>query len=70
MRELLYSEFLFSGSYEISFIFQREETILPIALDYVRCNGSENALKNCIHFSHSYGCTHEDGVEVYCAPGR
>ena len=44
---------------------------MPIAVDYVRCQGSENSLKECLHFSHSYsGCSHDDDVRVRCQPGE
>ena len=46
-----------------------EKSTFPVALDYVRCNGQENTLKDCIHFSHSYGCGHEDDLAVHCQPG-
>ena len=47
-----------------------KENDLPIAVDYVKCQGSENLLKNCVHFSHSFsGCSHGDDVGVRCQPG-
>ena len=58
---------LFTGSYQIS--MDSEQSTFPVALDYVRCNGQENTLKDCIHFSHSYGCGHEDDLAVHCQPG-
>ena len=41
----------------------------PVFMDYVNCNGSENSIVDCRHFSHSYGCTHSDDVGIRCEPG-
>ena len=57
----------FTGSYLIS--TDSEQSTFPVALDYVRCIGQKNTLKDCIHFSHSYGCGHEDDLAVHCQPG-
>ena len=58
----------FAGSYQISYGHVTQPT-LPIAVDYVKCNGSEDTLRECIHFSHSYGCSHDEDVGVHCQPG-
>ena len=42
----------------------------PIFMDYVNCTGSEPRLwRKCSHFSHYYGCSHNDDVGVQCQPG-
>ena len=42
----------------------------PIAVDYVRCQGSEYSLAECTRLSHSFsGCSHDDDVRVHCQPG-
>ena len=40
-------------------------------MDFISCNGSEWRLwDDCTHFTHYYGCSHEDDVGVQCRPGR
>ena len=40
-------------------------------IDYVHCTGSEPRIwGHCTHFTHYYGCTHEDDVGVRCQPGE
>ena len=41
-----------------------------IGMDYVNCTGSESQLRECIHFTHYYGCSHNDDVGVRCRPGK
>ena len=43
---------------------------IPIVMDYVNCSGSEVDLLGCLHFTHSYGCTHSNDVGVRCQPGE
>ena len=63
--------FTFSaGSHQIFYIDNRGLGIFPVGVDYVKCQSSDNSLKECIHFSHSYGCSHDEDVEVYCKPGK
>ena len=43
----------------------------PILMDYVNCTGSEPKLWNeCVHFTHYYGCSHDDDIRVMCQPGK
>ncbi|CAI8015578.1 Neurotrypsin [Geodia barretti] len=54
------------GTYQVSSTFKKTPTV-PIAVDFVKCQGSENSLKDCVHFSHSYSeCGHSDDVGVRC----
>ena len=48
--------------------FDREPEI-PVALDYTKCQGTEDSLIECVHFSHSYGCGHDNDIGVRCQPG-
>ena len=58
-----------SGSYETSQAFG--VGTYPIAMDYVKCTGSEAELWNCPHFNHSYSeCDHSHDVGVHCQPGK
>ena len=42
----------------------------PIFIDYINCTGSESRLwGKCSHFTHYYGCSHNDDVGVQCQPG-
>ena len=42
----------------------------PIYIDYINCTGSEPRLwGKCLHFTHYYGCSHNDDVGVQCQPG-
>ena len=43
---------------------------IAILMDYVNCSGSEGGLWDCLHFTHSYGCTHSNDVGVRCQPGK
>ena len=62
--------FSFQEASEIFYKFDEEPNNFPIAVDYVKCQGSENSLKDCVHFSHSYSeCGHSDDVGVRCQPG-
>ena len=64
------NSFSFLDASEIFYKFDEEPNNFPIALDYVKCQGSENSLKDCVHFSHSYSeCGHSDDVGVRCQPG-
>ena len=56
----------FAGSY-ITKSFG--EGIGPINMDFVACNGTENGLRMCNYFTHSYGCTHKNDVGIQCQPG-
>ena len=39
-------------------------------MDFVNCTGWEGRLwEGCAHYTHYYGCSHHDDVEVQCAPG-
>ena len=43
----------------------------PIIMDYVNCTGSEPKLwDECIHFTHYYGCSHDNDIGVKCQPGK
>ncbi|CAI8023564.1 Scavenger receptor cysteine-rich domain superfamily protein, partial [Geodia barretti] len=43
----------------------------PVLMDYVSCTGSEGRLwDSCTHFTHYYGCTHDDDVGIECQPAR
>ena len=43
---------------------------IPVVVDYVRCQGSENWLRECLQFSHSFSeCDHEDDIGIRCKPG-
>ena len=49
--------------------FDRQSNDIQVAVNYVRCQGSENSLKECIHFRDRYsGCSHDDDVGVRCQP--
>ena len=61
---------LFVGSYQITNTDNRGQGILAFTADYVKCQGSEYSLKECIHFSHSYGCSHDEDAEIFCGPGK
>ena len=42
----------------------------PIFIDYINCTGSEPGIwEKCSHFTHYYGCSHNDDVGVQCQPG-
>ena len=47
----------------------------PILMDFVNCTGLEPRLwpsyraPGCPHFTHYYGCSHNDDVGVKCQPG-
>ena len=59
----------YSGSYETSHTFG--VGTYPIAMDYVKCTGSEAKLWDCLHFTHSYsGCDHSHDVGVRCQEGK
>lgn len=51
-------------------VVRQQENTIPIAVDYVKCQGLENTLKECVQFSHSYGCSHDEDVGVRCQPGK
>ena len=54
----------------IGSITKFDGVILPIAMDFVSCSGSELRLWDCIHFTHSYGlCSHSDDAGIRCQPG-
>ena len=39
-------------------------------MDFVNCTGSEWTLwDGCTHYTHYYGCSHDDDVGVQCEPG-
>ena len=38
-------------------------------IDYVACNGSEKELLDCMSFTHSYGCSHNEDVGIQCTAG-
>ena len=62
---------LFTGSYHTYSTFNRIPATLPIAADYVRCSGSENSLRECTYFSHSFSeCSHNDDIGIICPPGN
>ena len=43
----------------------------PILIDYIHCTGSELEIwGQCSHFTHYYGCSHNDDVGVQCHPGQ
>ena len=43
----------------------------PVFIDYIHCNGSEwDMWRNCTHFSHHSGCSHNQDVGVQCKPGK
>ena len=51
-------------------MFDRE-TEIPVVVDYVRCQGSEQWMRDCVQFSHSFSeCNHNDDVGLRCKPGR
>jgi hypothetical protein len=59
------------GSYHRYYTFNRIPATLPIAADYVRCSGSENALRECTYFSHSFSeCSHDDDIGIICPPAN
>ena len=40
-------------------------------IDYVQCTGYEGRLwDSCTHFTHYYGCSHNDDIGVQCKPGK
>ena len=42
----------------------------PIFMDYINCTGSESKLwGKCSHFTHYYGCSHNDDVGIQCQSG-
>ena len=42
----------------------------PIFMDYINCTGSEVEMwEECSHFTHYYGCSHNDDVGIQCRPG-
>ena len=39
-------------------------------MDYISCSGSEGKLwGGCTHFTHYYGCIHDDDIGIQCKPG-
>ena len=39
-------------------------------MDFVNCTGEEWRLYGgCTHYTHYYGCSHDDDVGVRCNPG-
>ena len=50
----------------------------PVFIDYVNCTGSESRLwrssqrlhRDCLSYTHYYGCSHSGDVGVRCQPGR
>ena len=58
-----------AGSYSVFRGFDTEREI-PFTVDYMKCQGSENSLKDCVHFKHSYGCVDEESIGVRCQPGK
>ena len=60
--------YISAGSHNTFYNFDRGSSAIQIAVDYVNCKGSEESLKNCTHFSHSYGCSHTDDVGIRCKP--
>ena len=60
-----------TGSYRTYSTFTSETNTSPIAADYIKCQGSENSMRECLHFSHSYStCTHDHDVGIRCKPGK
>ena len=43
----------------------------PVLIDYINCTGLEGSIwRQCKHFSHHHGCSHEKDVGVQCKPGQ
>ena len=60
-----------AGSYQTYNTFDRIPATIPIAVDYVRCLGSENTTSRCTYISHSFsGCSHDDDIGIICPPGK
>ncbi|CAI8018658.1 Neurotrypsin [Geodia barretti] len=59
------------GSYHTYSTFNRIPATFAIAADYVRCSGSENSLRECTYFSHSFSeCSHNDDIGIICPPAN
>ena len=69
-EESLIFLFLCTGSQILPTYGTEQSSSRPIAVDYVRCQGSENSVAECTYFSYSFsGCSHDDDVGVRCQPG-
>ena len=60
-----------AGSYQTYDTFDRIPATITIAVDYIRCLGSEYTMSRCTYISHSFsGCSHDHDIGLTCQPGK